>query len=181
MLCDISFPSPYGELHFSIGTPSRLQECWSAVSVPLRGTTFLNVMKKIDDAIEKVSVPLRGTTFLNRQIHTFRDRSRFRPLTGNYISQSSYFQCHTHRIHVSVPYGELHFSIQRCFCKDELQEFPSPYGELHFSMILWWNNHLSDIVSVPLRGTTFLNKISGLHPHRRHVVSVPLRGTTFLN
>ena len=128
------FPSPYGELHFSIG-------------------------KYILFATEAVSVPLRGTTFLNRHISSVI-------LTGFMFPS---------------PYGELHFSIQRCFCKDELQEFPSPYGELHFSMILWWNNHLSDIVSVPLRGTTFLNKISGLHPHRRHVVSVPLRGTTFLN
>ena len=35
------------------------------VSVPLRGTTFLNYIADIAVICEFVSVPLRGTTFLN--------------------------------------------------------------------------------------------------------------------
>ena len=202
------FPSPYGELHFSIRKKCRLKN-WRKVSVPLRGTTFLNA--KGDSMINAriVSVPLRGTTFLNPKTRRMKIwSSSFRPLTGNYISQWK-FGIHPKYLRVSVPlrgttflntgngmyrstfrtfpspYGELHFSICKigikkkkgprfrpltgnyisqwyrnkpnCFFK---LEFPSPYGELHFSMIWWSATPRTNSVSVPLRGTTFLNTIS---------------------
>ena len=83
------FPSPYGELHFSIVHGGVIM-IDVKVSVPLRGTTFLNNLmindKKVKDL---VSVPLRGTTFLNRNrsLQKPDGNSCFRPLTGNYISQ----------------------------------------------------------------------------------------------
>ena len=61
------------------------------VSVPCRGTTFLNDATKDElfrDALNKVSVPCRGTTFLNPNLCLMKLSSyRFRPLSGNYISQ----------------------------------------------------------------------------------------------
>ena len=132
------FPSPYGELHFSIkqyeskgmwifvsvplrGTTFLNRNGDSGgypdadVSVPLRGTTFLNDWEKVEEKMEQiVSVPLRGTTFLNREDGADqRHGSRFRPLTGNYISQSA--------------------ACPKKTCSGFL--FPSPYGELHFSII----------------------------------------------
>ena len=59
------FPSPIGELHFSI----RILEIlggYSKVSVPYRGATFLN--KDLNTSRFgriSVSVPYRGATFLN--------------------------------------------------------------------------------------------------------------------
>ena len=38
---DIRFPSPIGELHFSISA-RYAKECGTSVSVPYRGATFLN-------------------------------------------------------------------------------------------------------------------------------------------
>ena len=60
------FPSPIGELHFSI---------------------FVSNLYDISQPI--VSVPYRGATFLNLY-HEIRQKKRsagFRPLSGSYISQ----------------------------------------------------------------------------------------------
>ena len=59
-----TFPSPIGELHFSIillVCPGRS----SAVSVPYRGATFLNYNANFNHFCSVVSVPYRGATFLN--------------------------------------------------------------------------------------------------------------------
>ena len=60
------FPSPVGELHFSIIHFLHMKKQLH-FSVPCRGTTFLNDENenawKYDQ--EKFSVPCRGTTFLN--------------------------------------------------------------------------------------------------------------------
>ena len=60
------------------------------VSVPCRGTTFLNVgSKRNNQSYRQVSVPCRGTTFLKRAgIFHRLGKISFRPLSGNYISQS---------------------------------------------------------------------------------------------
>ena len=61
------FPSPIGELHFSIGiTPECYHKFYQIVSVPYRGATFLN--------------SVAGKT----QAKMFPG---FRPLSGSYISQ----------------------------------------------------------------------------------------------
>ena len=59
----------------------------------------------------------------------------FRPLSGNYISQFVVFS----------------------FTSPAVSEFPSPVGELHFSICPWMKRSRPDTVSVPCRGTTFLN------------------------
>ena len=109
------FPSPVGELHFSITTPifklnkkgnifrplsgnyiSQLlmglqsRRIGHIFSVPCRGTTFLNLTRILLSIwVLRISVPCRGTTFLNTS-----------GVTG--VSFHSGFPS---------PVGELHFSI----------------------------------------------------------------------
>ena len=106
------FPSPIGELHFSIEF-GIMDEWIRYVSVPYRGATFLNEVKTMTNSRLKfpspigelhfsmvlyhflnpeafVSVPYRGATFLNGQSWTGeRAVLGFRPLSGSYISQSN--------------------------------------------------------------------------------------------
>ena len=109
------FPSPIGELHFSMNLAAEVKKLREEVSVPYRGATFLNEMREhlkisraefsfpspigelhfsiartnlIDARSELVSVPYRGATFLN--LNLLRDvccQVCFRPLSGSYISQ----------------------------------------------------------------------------------------------
>ena len=176
------FPSPYGELHFSMNLIKFLV-LRDGVSVPLRGTTFLNEDGEKFTAATIVSVPLRGTTFLNEEIQMKKfENASFRPLTGNYISQSDETSEEEFDRLFPSPYGELHFSIRPWASNKYLTSFPSPYGELHFSIVRrkpaagFWRRFR------PLTG----NYISQWHPLKNIrkawlLVSVPLRGTTFLN
>ena len=59
-------------------------------------------------------------------------------------------------------------------------KFPSPVGELHFSIVKIEDLEVETEISVPCRGTTFLNLIS-LLKNGKYLISVPCRGTTFLN
>ena len=88
---DYPFPSPIGELHFSIPSGTRPRRTHQGfrplsgsyisqfetlngavykpanVSVPYRGATFLNDIEyKEEDLQYSVSVPYRGATFLNQ-------------------------------------------------------------------------------------------------------------------
>ena len=63
---------------------------WYSFSVPCRGTTFLNEKSTSSGLLSSdVSVPCRGTTFLNGVFEKSAAKimPRFRPLSGNYISQ----------------------------------------------------------------------------------------------
>ena len=93
----ILFPSPIGELHFSIVRNAYWTKKTISVSVPYRGATFLNdVRLRGYDKRTEVSVPYRGATFLNHQWITHPRR---------------------------------------------MTQFPSPIGELHFSMMC-----ISDVI-----------------------------------
>ena len=84
------FPSPIGELHFSIFSTKYGLTYFAVVSVPYRGATFLNIVLHILDK--------EGTTFPSPigELHFSMMKmamikcaiSRFRPLSGSYISQS---------------------------------------------------------------------------------------------
>ena len=85
----------------------------------------------------------------------------FRPLSGNYISQSVFMDLdRIARGRVSVPCRGTTFlnMVQITLSLMKHTEFPSPVGELHFSMYVY-NRSIKDFnsVSVPCRGTTFLN------------------------
>ena len=131
------FPSPIGELHFSM-TFAVHWDCYRMVSVPYRGATFLNNVKptawelvnKFPSPIGElhfsmgnkiistslwntVSVPYRGATFLNS---TVSSRS---------VDSSA----------VSVPYRGATFLNHNCSVHEMRKgRFPSPIGELHFSI-----------------------------------------------
>ena len=55
------------------------------------------------------------------------------------------------------PVGELHFSMVARNSPSPNIQFPSPVGELHFSIWKWNHLYFCAGVSVPCRGTTFLN------------------------
>ena len=154
------FPSPIGELHFSI-YQKLTEHSWCFFPSPI-GELHFSICKQ--------------------QRRTANDTSAFRPLSGSYISQSAYllyrWKCWVFpspigelhfsmelvkksalTISVSVPYrgatflnrtiwrnrlsgasfpspiGELHFSIEHAnICDMSNAQFPSPIGELHFSI-----------------------------------------------
>ena len=85
----MTFPSPIGELHFSIVLFATLGIFLWIVSVPYRGATFLNIQfEELAKGYEAVSVPYRGATFLNMIAGFYCTfKTSFRPLSGSYISQ----------------------------------------------------------------------------------------------
>ena len=154
------FPSPIGELHFSIDILDVLDEMIESFR-PLSGSYisqfimvlslhsrplfpspigelhFSMVILKWTITVLFVSVPYRGATFLNIIMTNIRiNASRFRPLSGSYISQ---------------------------LCKHHSSVFFYSFRPLSGSYISQWNELCFDCciwVSVPYRGATFLNTIS---------------------
>ena len=120
------FPSPVGELHFSIR----------------------NRRKRTGLIVRKVSVPCRGTTFLNFDSFTQDNRlASFRPLSGNYISQckqqikNNVFPCFR-------PLSGNYISQCESFNDSYKYDFsfPSPVGELHFSIPSLQSRHQSGLM-----------------------------------
>ena len=110
------FPSPTGDLYFSMAFGILYFENGIRVSVPYRGLIFLNCSGfNFARGFESVSVPYRGLIFLNTvsvdgNIKQFT--YSFRPLPGTYISQSA------------APIQTFHTK----------STFPSPTGDLYFSI-----------------------------------------------
>ena len=102
------FPSPIGELHFSIFSTKYGLTYFAVVSVPYRGATFLNIVLHILDK--------EGTTFPS-------------------------------------PIGELHFSMKCLNRFSQMTKFPSPIGELHFSIIIECCNNIRPRCFRPLSGS----------------------------
>ena len=109
-------------------------------------------------------------------------KNRFRPLSGNYISQFVQNMDNCDFKTVSVPCrGTIFLNWYKLFYKCRTTTFPSPVGELYFSISMEGSKrYVQRIVSVPCRGTIFLNTAyNGLNSTDK--VSVPCRGTIFLN
>ena len=121
-----SFPSPVGELHFSI-IICRLAKNKGEISVPCRGTTFLNHIMFSHIYLRLISVPCRGTTFLNIETKIFATIRMY--------------------LQFPSPVGELHFSIV-CILIEPITVFlfPSPVGELHFSIPSLQSRHQSGLM-----------------------------------
>ena len=134
---EMVFPSPIGELHFSILFLYFLIIFFFGFR-PLSGSYISQYFAWFNHPFSIVSVPYRGATFLNI-----------------YPILSSVFI-----FEFPSPIGELHFSITHLWTqKKSSMTFPSPIGELHFS--IQEDNSMKNfkIVSVPYRGATFLNTI----------------------
>ena len=139
----IVFPSPIGELHFSMVQflpTTRLNK----VSVPYRGATFLNF--SVDSRTTAWTCrrfrPLSGSYISQFKGSITEELVEicFRPLSGSYISQLSVFALHGKLFRVSVPYrGATFLNIETFNALSEIDRtlFPSPIGELHFSIRLW--------------------------------------------
>ena len=202
------FPSPIGELHFSIEVNN--EKTWrAAVSVPYRGATFLNTLPDLTIHLVSFPSPIGELHFSMVQsvlLLIVLQKNSFRPLSGSYISQSWRGIQGQYQYPVSVPYRGatfLNFLVQK-FRAGGTTKFPSPIGELHFSINIPWWTYSGFTVSVPYRGATFLNNagrsgkdkkgqfpspIGELHFSivvaisfiKKYLVSVPYRGATFLN
>ena len=157
-----SFPSPIGELHFSIKSLLYIIQSCPSFPSPIGELHFSIIMHPPVTGDEKtVSVPYRGATFLNILCGL-----------GFMIS----------RIMFPSPIGELHFSIRVVPSSSSGIQFPSPIGELHFSIsYIFMRLPPLSLVSVPYRGATFLNRRLHVWLKNSIVVSVPYRGATFLN
>ena len=107
-----------------------------SVSVPCRGTTFLNPLKICKDYNTSFR-PLSGNyisqsfngVYYERGIHCFR------PLSGNYISQCITITVKEILDNVSVPCrGTTFLNLNFPQYRRRTVMFPSPVGELHFSI-----------------------------------------------
>ena len=203
------FPSPIGELHFSIDELipiARDIQCFRPLSGSYISQWLILTSKKMQ---KFVSVPYRGATFLNlKAMFSLKSKiTGFRPLSGSYISQYEHGNIKDYMCACFRPLSGSY--ISQCsesfnpevitFCFRPLSgsyisqssthhsailhyRFPSPIGELHFSIVrnaYWTKKTIS--VSVPYRGATFLNDVRLRGYDKRTEVSVPYRGATFLN
>ena len=123
-------------------------------------------MFPLSNSCSIVSVPCRGTTFLNlvdKEKYPNISQKCFRPLSGNYISQCT--------LHLCVATQDIYIVSVPC----RGTTFLNCDGVFYLVEKDWF------IVSVPCRGTTFLNECERITIKTATVVSVPCRGTTFLN
>ena len=131
-----------------------------------------------------VSVPYRGTTFLNRTISVYDLEANWfpSPIGELHFSMDKDYSTNLWEIKFPSPIGELHFSMMILFAIDVGITVSVPYRGATFlntMPCLLYGNH--KMVSVPYRGATFLNNIGLLNKLLRLIVSVPYRGATFLN
>ena len=134
----IQFPSPIGELHFSI-VINPYGDILNIISVPYRGATFLNLKQHVRKwNTHNISVPYRGATFLNRAWELVKKSAMtdFRPLSGSYISQSNVLSEYVKNVNFR-PLSGSYISQYKCMVyRLQVIIFPSPIGELHFSILL---------------------------------------------
>ena len=82
------FPSPVGELHFSMGVHMIDVTAIIMVSVPCRGTTFLNKNLYLSHFfVLRFPSPVGELHFSILTVEYKGYVDGFRPLSGNYISQ----------------------------------------------------------------------------------------------
>ena len=161
MEIDSQFPSPIGELHFSIVKEENAQK-------------YANSFR-----------PLSGSYISQYEHGNIKDYmcACFRPLSGSYISQSFFEWAANEGYMFPSPIGELHFSINEKIqlIKNHEKSFRPLSGSYisQYSKIEAFQQNLC-IVSVPYRGATFLNEMF-LKVQSLYHVSVPYRGATFLN
>ena len=108
------FPSPIGELHFSI-TTHNIEDYWNNLFPSPIGELHFSIMyTHYVDSLSTGFRPLSGS-YISQSIYTCRSKfgkQSFRPLSGSYISQSGMMVCSSSSFKVfPSPIGELHFSI----------------------------------------------------------------------
>ena len=161
------FPSPIGELHFSIlrciftskcalfcfrplsgsyisQSDSDVRQFFGALFPSPIGELHFSIMSLFFSLrLYQVSVPYRGATFLNAAWTRWFPRNSFRPLSGSYISQYTDICRQQNWYSCFRPLSGSYISQSGLHCCYKLQlQFPSPIGELHFSIkwgeTQWW-------------------------------------------
>ena len=129
----IWFPSPVGDLYFSIKVKD---------------------MRNIKDS---VSVPCRGLIFLNNHLNYVTDFLKFPSPVGDlYFSMGKYQRNKQNGKKFPSPVGDLYFSIfiEVLHNTSKSGRFPSPVGDLYFSIIRVISVHRQHINRFrPLSGT----------------------------
>ena len=123
---DMLFPSPVGELHFSI----------------IMAKKQYTIIKSFPSPVGELHFSI-SSSFVVVEVD-----SCFRPLSGNYISQF-YESCpYVRNNKVSVPCRGTTFLNKRNRISFVYQEisFPSPVGELHFSIPSLQSRHQSGLM-----------------------------------
>ena len=158
---DYPFPSPIGELHFSIPSGTRPRRTHQGFR-PLSGS-YISQFETLNGAVYKpanVSVPYRGATFLNDVEYKEEDL----------------------QYSVSVPYrGATFLNRKQQSCRPGGEKFPSPIGELHFSMGITTLYQCYHLCFRPLSGSYISQSYTKILEETTLKVSVPYRGATFLN
>ena len=132
------FPSPIGELHFSI-TTHNIEDYWNNLFPSPIGELHFSMCYYFSLCyLLLVSVPYRGATFLNSATLTFK----------------------CSRFIVSVPYrGATFLNASVDVSVSCLYLFPSPIGELHFSIVPCLQ-FSTDICFRPLSGSYISQSMS---------------------
>ena len=162
------FPSPIGELHFSIFQKSFKKYLTQPFPSPI-GELHFSILTYIDmKDLTKGFRPLSGS-YISQSEETRQKIVMsycFRPLSGSYISQFSIQSCAClYRIGFRPLSGSYISQFFTYICMSPAFAFPSPIGELHFSIVITHNiKPTTTSLSVPYRGATFLNSILTLFP-----------------
>ena len=130
------FPSPIGELHFSILRDSA-KKTYDTVSVPYRGATFLNSVGLSDNpSANTFPSPIGELHFSIYKNPRRNNVERFpSPIGELHFSINDIIIFKLYSSIVSVPYrGATFLNNQTVVVKYNHQQFPSPIGELHFSI-----------------------------------------------
>ena len=151
------FPSPVGELYFSIHFRFFI---WGTrrVSVPCRGTIFLNTNWQMEKCTRLAFPSPVGELYfsISRTAYQSQRQRCFRPLSGNYISQSIYRRNAKWKNMVSVPCRGTIFLNPNTFISLWINCF-RPLSGNYISQLLFECDGVFYLVSVPCRGTIFLN------------------------
>ena len=157
------FPSPIGELHFSISSSPCRCASFLLVSVPYRGATFLNENKAHEQRnTGSFPSPIGELHFSIIILYSCISIPCFRPLSGSYISQSEKGNRDGNSHLFPSPIGELHFSIKNRKTSSKYSDGFRPLSGSYISQLITNTSAPSSQlmkVSVPYRGATFLNRV----------------------
>ena len=134
------FPSPIGELHFSIMTGGTMGVEFVMFPSPIGELHFSITTHNIEDYWNNLFPSPIGElhfSMLQLMLH-HRNTQSFRPLSGSYISQYFISCVCLLFIFVSVPYRGATFlncNNKKAWSWHAGERFPSPIGELHFSIV----------------------------------------------
>ena len=139
------FPSPIGELHFSIAWPSLLI-CRDSFPSPIGELHFSIMIDFLTGIVYLFPSPIGELHFsigIAKKPIVDATATVSVPYRGATFLNRDYQTYHIPDKTFPSPIGELHFSIMKKKWDDyEDTSFPSPIGELHFSIVIYTDNRM---------------------------------------